>query len=373
MTTQNIYALTDLWNAGGTTFKGIALDVTDTASASGSLLMDLQVGGVSQFSVQKNGLVNVPNTGANGSTGYAIGASTLLTQVSSYATLLNVAGGGGIALGAAGSTTPATLWALFSGAGLSFFDGSGVTDLILARDAANTLAQRNSTNAQAFRVYNTYTDASNYERGFFDWSTTANTLTIGTAAAGTGTGRQVAIQSASSINFQVSGANTIWSMSTSGHLLAATDNTYDIGAAAATRPRSIFAATSFISPLLRVDFINNSTNTVTYFQFPSSGETTQFVPGGTAPRLQFGGTTNSFGAIARDGAGISIVGAAGGSTAHIKVPGVTVANLPAAATAGAGARSFVTDALAPVFGSAVAGSGAVNVPVYSDGSAWNVG
>jgi hypothetical protein len=90
-------------------------------------------------------------------------------------------------------------------------------------------------------------------------------------------------------------------------------------------------------------------------------------------RLQLGGTTNSFGAIARDGAGISIVGAAGGSTAHIKVPGVTVANLPAAATAGAGARSFVTDALTPVFGSAVVGGGAVNVPVYSDGAAWNVG
>jgi hypothetical protein len=90
-------------------------------------------------------------------------------------------------------------------------------------------------------------------------------------------------------------------------------------------------------------------------------------------RLQFGGTTNSFPAIARDGAGISIVGGAAGSTAHIKVPGVTVANLPAAATAGAGARSFVTDALAPVFGSAVVGGGAVNVPVYSTGAAWNVG
>jgi hypothetical protein len=106
----------------------------------------------------------------------------------------------------------------------------------------------------------------------------------------------------------------------------------------------------------------------------SDGIITLFDSNGTSfGRLRLGGTTNSFGAIARDGAGISIVGGAGGSTAHIKVPGVTVANLPAAATAGAGARSFVTDALAPVFGSAVAGSGAVNVPVYSDGAAWNVG
>jgi hypothetical protein len=33
----------------------------------------------------------------------------------------------------------------------------------------------------------------------------------------------------------------------------------------------------------------------------------------------------------------------------------------------------VNDALTPVFGSAVTGGGAVNVPVYSTGSAWNVG
>lgn len=42
-----------------------------------------------------------------------------------------------------------------------------------------------------FHAYNTYTDASNYERGTFDWSTTANTLTIGTQKAGTGSTRSI--------------------------------------------------------------------------------------------------------------------------------------------------------------------------------------
>ena len=51
----------------------------------------------------------------------------------------------------------------------------------------------------------------------------------------------------------------------------------------------------------------------------------------------------------------------------------TVATLPSAATSGAGARAFVTDATAPTFGSTVAGGGAVNVPVYSDGTNWKVG
>jgi hypothetical protein len=51
----------------------------------------------------------------------------------------------------------------------------------------------------------------------------------------------------------------------------------------------------------------------------------------------------------------------------------TVALLPAAATAGLGARAFVTDALAPSFGVAVTGGGAVSIPVYSDGTTWLVG
>ena len=51
----------------------------------------------------------------------------------------------------------------------------------------------------------------------------------------------------------------------------------------------------------------------------------------------------------------------------------TVATLPSAVTSGVGARSFVTDALAPTFGATVVGGGAVAVPVYSDGTNWKVG
>jgi hypothetical protein len=57
MSTQNIFSLLDTWNAAGTTFTGVGLNVTDTASAAASLLMDLQVGGVSQFRVSKGGRI----------------------------------------------------------------------------------------------------------------------------------------------------------------------------------------------------------------------------------------------------------------------------------------------------------------------------
>lgn len=52
---------------------------------------------------------------------------------------------------------------------------------------------------------------------------------------------------------------------------------------------------------------------------------------------------------------------------------ILVAALPNAATAGVGARAFVTDANATTFNSTVAGGGANKVPVFSDGAAWKIG
>lgn len=47
--------------------------------------------------------------------------------------------------------------------------------------------------------------------------------------------------------------------------------------------------------------------------------------------------------------------------------------IPAAATAGAGARAFVTDATTTTFAAAYVGGAANAVPVYSDGTAWYIG
>ena len=49
----------------------------------------------------------------------------------------------------------------------------------------------------------------------------------------------------------------------------------------------------------------------------------------------------------------------------------TVATLPVAGTQGR--RAWVTDALAPAFGVAVAGAGAVIIPVFDNGAIWIVG
>lgn len=71
---------------------------------------------------------------------------------------------------------------------------------------------------------------------------------------------------------------------------------------------------------------------------------------------------------------------AGGTTLDCGIPlklkSYTVSGLPAAATVGAGATAFVTDASTTILlglGTAVLGSGSNKVPVYSDGTNWIIG
>ena len=61
-TTSNIYDLTDTWNNGAITFVAIQMDVTDTASAAASKLIDLQKGSVSHFKVDKDGNLTLAGT-----------------------------------------------------------------------------------------------------------------------------------------------------------------------------------------------------------------------------------------------------------------------------------------------------------------------
>jgi len=61
------------------------------------------------------------------------------------------------------------------------------------------------------------------------------------------------------------------------------------------------------------------------------------------------------------------------ASSYIATTATTVANLPSAATAGRGARAFVSDASSTTFNASLSGGGANAVPCFSDGSAWKVG
>jgi hypothetical protein len=61
------------------------------------------------------------------------------------------------------------------------------------------------------------------------------------------------------------------------------------------------------------------------------------------------------------------------TTGVVKTTATTYSSLPIAATAGAGARSFITDANTTTFLATVAGGGSNAVPVVSNGTFWIVG
>lgn len=87
--------------------------------------------------------------------------------------------------------------------------GSTTRDVFLFREATGVFAQRNSTNAQALRVYNTYTNSSNYERGIFDWAGSPGVLQIGTQHAGTGTAKSVQIVTSGTPRIDIAAAGGI--------------------------------------------------------------------------------------------------------------------------------------------------------------------
>jgi len=172
--TTPLVSLTGTWNTTGVA-QGILLNITDTASNSASKLLELQTGGTSRFVVRKDGAISlgtdhVSPTGLSLSTG-ALG-NAIQTSVSGAAYFLVAA--------SRVNLPAASVFGWVSGTGLQ-----NVADTILARDAANTLAQRNGTNAQTFRLYGTYTDASNGRRLDIT-STTAGIFTL--TATGNGTG-----------------------------------------------------------------------------------------------------------------------------------------------------------------------------------------
>lgn len=293
-----IYDMVDTWNDAGTTFTAIKMNVTNTASAAASLLMDLQVGGSSLFNIRKDGTIFASNNGIHFenasyqffSKGITNGMHALFFGIDSDAGNAAIGQGATFMLGSNGSVN----W-------LNNTNLSASIDTSIFRDAANTVAQRRGTNAQTFRVYNTFTDASNYERFNIDWITSSNFLRLETTAAGTGTGRSIIIQSAGSLALNTNSGGAGWDISTTGHLTTGADNAYDIGASGATRPRDIYIAGKFTGQVM------------------------------------------------------------------------TIASLPSPASAGVGARLFVTNALAPAFAVSIASAGSVNCPVYSDGSTWRAG
>ena len=290
--------ITQTWNNGAVAFTGLLINITNTASAGTSRLQSWKVGGTELAYVDVNGGIYAPTSIVNGQ----------------YFVLSGTAG----------------------------FIAWGAGDLYIVRDAAATLAQRNGTTQQIFRLYNTYTDANNYER-----------LTL-TGVAG------------ASVNI------TAETLGTGGDNLSV--NVTPAGTGSVNLIGPVIAGASTLES---VGLAYGGEYGVRVFSSGKIAWTAGSIAAGIDTALYRGAAgqvdvTNGTAATYRDLKLRNLL-AGGGNGSYVQTPSMTVANLAAAATAGAGARAFVTDANATTFLSTVAGGGSNKVPVVSDGTNWLIG
>jgi hypothetical protein len=182
-------------------------------------------------------------------------------------------------------------------------------DITLYRDAAGILAQRNGTSTQQFRLYNT-TDAGNVNYERLELKFTSGAFQIQTARGGGGLRKSLIFGFEDNAVFGISKDSAVtaawWNITASGHLLCAPDNTYDIGASGANRPRNIYVGSDVMCGSLRVVNINTANNSHSVLTFTNSSDNLLFASGQTSSRINFCGTTSAFPAIKRNGTGIDI-------------------------------------------------------------------
>ena len=241
--------LSQTWNNAAVTFTGMRFNVTNTASNAASKPFDFQIGGTSVLETNAVGLTTIRRLGAALTYANALEVRRDSSLVFSVRDDGAIAAGNGVSSNAAAASSIhpsigvmmcAPLCVRWTDSSTSAF--AGTADLQLFRDGAHVLAQRTGSNPQTFRLYNTFTDASNYERGFMRWS--SNVLQIGTEAAGTGATRNIEIVGNTNFNNNVTvsagrvlGAQQINLNTTSTALLAlGTDSTIRWGAPSATAP-----------------------------------------------------------------------------------------------------------------------------------------
>lgn len=132
------------WNDGGTLFTALDLNITDTASDANSILLDLRVGGTSQFRVTKSGVV----TGTGTFDG--VDLADLLTAV-------------GIASG---------------GTSLGTFTGGTITDNSTVKTAIQELETAHEVTAGGTFAYAAKTASYTVVASDYFIDVTANTVTI---------------------------------------------------------------------------------------------------------------------------------------------------------------------------------------------------
>lgn len=154
--------LSQTWNNAAVTFRGVNWSFVETAAGGSSEVFRISTGAAGTnaiFAIRRDGNATFAN---------AVNVGTIGGSAS-------IAGQGG-------------QWRVASNGSFAWTNGVGNAygnaDLHLRRDDAGTLAQYNGTNPQTFRLYNSFTSATNFERLAIGWS--GNVVSIKPEAGGGG-------------------------------------------------------------------------------------------------------------------------------------------------------------------------------------------
>lgn len=347
---------TQTWNSGGVTFTGWKLDVTDTASASASLLMDLQVGGASKASVKKDGTITaagpvlVPD-GSNASPTLAFSGATGQGFYRSGTATVFASSGADIFWQGASYLTMRSNMSLAWSSGTT---AGSTQDTILTRAGVATL-QHGAADAAA-----PVAQTISFQSVATGTTDTAGVNTTFKASRGTGTG------AGGSFIFQVAAAGSTGS----------TQNAYATALTINSSKQLIFegSATAGLFKQAATDYIESITG------FSMAADSSQ---GCSMSASGFNAGPSSYYAfnasngisspdtkLTRNAAGVVKVAHGSGTTAgSILYDPKAIASLPTGVT---GMVAAVTDANAPAVGSTVASGGSAKALVWYNGTNWTV-
>jgi hypothetical protein len=269
-----------------------------TQAPAGQSLIGFGTNGKLQVSENGAALQEVAKLDSNGNVATAVALSQTPTQCSgSFATGIQANGNANCSTASQVQLAETTQPAGIPNYGIFWFDSTchcpkvisnngqpvqlGLTNIFNqdsnGSNPANTLEQVNGTNPQAFRVYGTWTNATNWERTGLAWDQADGYFVLKNENAGSGNQR--------GIGFWI-GSNVRWAIDTASNFKPFTDNLYSVGSAT-LRPSTGYFGTAVYAPaLLLQGAANTSGGPVNLNTQTAAIGTTNMLTGATVGQYQ---------------------------------------------------------------------------------------
>ena len=392
-----IVNLSQTWNNSSVAFTGALINVTNTASATNSMLMDLQLGGVSKFKISKAGEVIIPTAAYYGDvsgTAFRLSGTGVVVGVNGSAiialannniqvpdVILSRKAAANLRFGAANAAAPIaqtlSVQSVVAGttntAGTDFtITGSQGTGTGAGGNIVFQVAPAGTTGSAQNALADALTIKSNKQVAFQLGSAAAPSISSSAATSGiffSNAGFDLALSYAGSqyATFSLAqirvGSSAAFGFSSGVSSSAAMDTFLTRRAAANVRLGAADAAAPIAQTLSVQSVVAGTTNTAGANLTITGSQGTGTGDGGSiifqvAPAGASGTAQNALAdAMSIDSAKTVRLGT-----------GYTVATLPAAGIAGR--RTYVTDAVLPTYLGALTGGGSVICPVFDDGTQW---